>query len=89
LSGAVSGAGRLTIAYNGKSVSRLKTGRYTIAVADRSATNGFLLQKVNHAAMSVSGTTFVGKREASINLTVGKRLVMPQPGKTTFVIVVS
>jgi hypothetical protein len=48
-----------------------------------------LLQKVNHAAMSVSGTTFVGKREASINLTVGKRLVMPQPGKTTFVIVVS
>jgi hypothetical protein len=66
-----------------------KKGRYTIAVADQSSTNGFLLQKTNHAALRVSGTTFVGKSKALVTLTVGKWLLMPQPGKTTFVIVVS
>ena len=89
LTGAISAAGRLTISYKGKSVSTLKKGRYTIAVADQSSTNGFLLQKTNHAALRVSGTTFVGKSKALVTLTVGKWLLMPQPGKTTFVIVVS
>jgi hypothetical protein len=89
LAGGVSAAGRLTISYNGKSVSRLKKGRYTIAVADQSSTNGFLLQKGNHGAVSISGTTFVGKHKASVNLTVGKWLLMTQPGKPTFVIVVT
>jgi hypothetical protein len=89
LTGTVSAAGNLTIAYHGKSISRLKKGRYTISVADKSSTNGFLLQKANQRAVSISGTTFVGKRKASVDLTVGKWLLMPQLGKTTFIIIVT
>ena len=33
----VSAAGRLGLAYKGKSLTRLRAGRYTIAVSDRSA----------------------------------------------------
>ena len=89
LTGAVSAAGRLTIAYKGKSVTSLKAGKYTIAVTDKSSTNGFMLQKMKHKAVSVTGATFVGKRSASFQLTAGKWLVTSRLGKTTYSIVVS
>jgi hypothetical protein len=88
LTGAVSAAGTLTFAYKGKSVTSLKAGRYTIAVTDRSSTNGFLLEKINHAAVSVTGMAFVGRHSVSVNLTAGKWLVLPRLGKTTYSIVV-
>jgi hypothetical protein len=89
LTGAVTAAGRLTLAYKGRSVSSLKVGRYTIAVTDKSSANGFMLQKVNHRAVNVSGTTFVGKRSISVTLTAGRWLFMPRLGKTSYSIVVS
>jgi hypothetical protein len=90
LIGAVSAAGRLTLAYKGKSVAGLKAGNYTIAVTDKSSTNGFMLQKVRHKAVSViTGATFVGKRSASFQLTAGTWLVTPRLGKTKYSIVVS
>jgi hypothetical protein len=89
LTGAVSAAGRLTFAYKGKSVATLKVGRYTVAVTDKSSTNGFMLQKIRHATVSVTGKAFVGIRTASVNLTAGKWLFMPRTGKTTYSIVVS
>jgi hypothetical protein len=88
LIGAVSAAGRLTLAYKGKSVGTLKAGKYTIAVTDKSSTNGFMVEKIKHAAMSVTGTAFVGKRSAPVNLTAGKWLVMQRLGKTTYSIIV-
>jgi hypothetical protein len=89
LTGAVSATGRLTLAYKGKSVASLKAGRYTIAVTDKSSTNGFLLQKLKHTAVSVTGITFVGKRSSLIRLTAGHWIVAPRLGKTTYSIVVS
>jgi hypothetical protein len=89
LTGAVSAAGRLTLAFKGKGVTSLKAGRYTIAVIDRSASNGFMLQKGTRAPLSVTGAVFVGKRSASIRLTVGKWIVAPRLGKTTYSITVN
>jgi hypothetical protein len=89
LAGAVSAAGRLSLAYKGRSVSKLEPGRYTVAVNDRSTTNGFLLQKQKHAPVTVTGGMFLGKRSLSVTLTAGRWLVMPSAGKPTYAIVVS
>jgi hypothetical protein len=89
LTGAVSAAGRLTLAYKGKSVSRLKAGRYTIAVDDRSSTSGFMLERLRHAPLKVTGPTFVGRRSTSVQLTAGRWLVLPRTGLTAYAIVVS
>jgi hypothetical protein len=89
LTGAVSAAGGLTLAYKGKSVTSLKAGRYRVAVDDRSSTHGFLLQKPKHAAVSVTGGMFLGKRTLAVTLTAGKWLVMPVAGKPTYAIAVS
>src|SRR5262249_1455990 len=59
--GAVGADGRLTLAYKGKSVTRLKPGKYTFSVTDRSSSNGFLVQKVSKRATTVTGGMFVGK----------------------------
>jgi hypothetical protein len=88
LTGAVTAAGRLTIAFKGRSVTSLKAGRYTVAVSDKSSTNGFLLQKAKRA-VSVTGAMFVGKRSLTVTLTAGRWLVLPQLGKPTYSIVVS
>jgi len=89
LTGAVSAAGRLTIAFKDRSVSSLKAGRYTVAVSDRSSTNGFLLQKPGRAAVTVTAPMFVGKRSLSVTLTAGRWLVLPRLGKATYSIAVS
>ena len=83
LTGGVSASGMLALAYNGKSVGSLKAGRYRIAVTDGSSTKGFVLQKTGHKAIAVTGAAFMGKRTASMNLTAGKWLFAPGPGKTS------
>lgn len=89
LAAAVNPTGQLTLAFKGKSVTSLKAGRYTIAVSDRSSTNGFVVQKLRHAAVNVTGLSFVGRHSVSLMLTAGKWLVMPRLGRTTYAIVVS
>jgi hypothetical protein len=89
LTGAVSAAGKLTLTYKGKSVTRLKAGRYKVAVTDKSSTNGFMLQKGKLAAVGVSGAAFVGTRSASVRLTPGRWFVSPRGGTKTYSIVVS
>jgi hypothetical protein len=88
LTGAVSATGRLTLAFKGASVTRLRVGRYTIAVTDKSSTNGFLVQKTKQRAVSVTGATFVGKHSASVRLTAGRWQFMTRLGKTTYSVVV-
>jgi hypothetical protein len=86
--GAVSAAGRLTLAYNGKSVTHLKPGKYTFRVTDKSSSNGFLVQKAGKKAMSVTGSMFVGRRSAKVGLTAGRWLVLPKAGKASYSITV-
>jgi hypothetical protein len=88
LTGAVSTAGRLTIAYNGKSADNLKAGRYTISITDRSSTSGFMLSK-SKRIVEITGGTFVGRRSMRVTLTAGRWLLMPAAGKTARTIVVS
>jgi hypothetical protein len=84
LTGGVSAAGTLTLAYKGKSVTSLKAGKYTIAVSDKSSSSGFMLKKLNHATTSVTGVAFVGKHSASVQLTAGRWLFSPRIGKTAY-----
>ena len=88
LTGVVSAGGRLTVAFNGKSVTTLKPGRYTISVTDRSSSSGFLLQKAKQKATSITGAAFIGKHSAKVDLTAGTWIVTPRPGQTTFSLVV-
>jgi hypothetical protein len=86
ITGSVSAAGRLSLAYQGKSVASLKAGRYTIAVTDRSSTSGFMVRKVRRAATTVTGRTFVGKKSIKLDLTAGKWTFTPIDGKQSFTI---
>lgn len=87
LTAVVTAAGRLSLVYKGRSVSRLEAGRYTISVTDRSSTNGVLL-KAAKKAVSVTGGSFVGKRSVSVVLTAGRWLVVRRVGVTSYSIVV-
>jgi hypothetical protein len=88
LAGVVSASGRLTVAFNGKSIKTLKPGRYTVTVTDRSSSSGFLLGKAKHAAAAITGAAFMGKRSAKVTLTAGTWIVTPRPGQTSFSLVV-
>lgn len=89
LAAAVSATGKLTVTFGGRRVTSLKAGRYTLAVTDRSRTNGLVLQHTTHKAMTVAGTAFVGTRTVSVDLTAGRWLFMPRVGKTALAAVVS
>jgi hypothetical protein len=89
LSIAVGANGRLALAYKGKPVRALRAGRYSIAAVDRSPSSGLLLAKLSHAAVTVTGKAFVGKRTTSVVLTTGKWLFMPRAGQAAFSIPVS
>jgi hypothetical protein len=89
LTAAVSASGRLSVTRNGKQVTRLSRGWYKLTVTDKSATNGFILEKSKQARVSVTGTKFVGKRSASVRLTRGTWLIAPRLGQKTYSIVVS
>ncbi len=88
LTGGVSAAGKLTLAFQGKSVTTLMPGRYKIAVTDRSSTNGFMLQRSAHKSLSVTSAAFTGKRSGSVDLTAGKWSFAPRGGKIAFSVVV-
>jgi hypothetical protein len=85
---AVSSAGRLSLAYKGKSIGRLNAGRYTIAVDDKSTTSGFVVQKQGQAATNVTTRTFVGKKSAKVELTAGRWIFSPGGGKQAYTIAV-
>jgi hypothetical protein len=88
LTGVVSAAGRLSLAYKGKSVASLQAGRYTISVTDRSTTSGFLVQKLRHAITTITGRTFVGRQSTKLELTAGKWVFAPSGGKQSYTIAV-
>jgi hypothetical protein len=88
LSGAVSAAGTVTLAYGGKGAARLAPGRYTITVTDRSTRSGFMLEAAQHPPISLTGNAFVGRRSVSVDLTAGEWYFAPSIGgrKTSFTV---
>jgi hypothetical protein len=89
LTGAVSAAGQLSLAYRGQSVQGLKAGRYRITIDDRSSTDGFLLKRSKGSAVVVTGGAFMGKRSVSVDLTPGTWSFEPSPGHIAYTIVVA
>jgi hypothetical protein len=89
LDGTITTSGKLTLAYQGKSVGKLLHGEYTLKITDLSASKGLTLQKASHKPISVSGVRFVGKKTASINLTAGTWVFTPKLGDKGYSITVS
>ena len=89
LTAAVNTAGRLSLAYRGKSLTSLKAGKYTIAVTDRSANAGLVLQKLKRAPLSITGSAFMGTRSVHVRLTAGRWLFAGGRGEPSYTIAVS
>jgi hypothetical protein len=88
LSGTVSGAGSVRLTLGGKTVTSLRSGRYTITVADHSARSGFTIQGTKQGATTVTAVPFVGTRRATLTLRPGQWLYYPTfVGKKTYFLV--
>ena len=72
LVGTVGGAGALTLARNGKSVSSLRAGRYSVSVDDRTSSAGFQLVPPKGRKVTVTGSSFVGERRMTVALSPGR-----------------
>ena len=74
LQATVGPTGKLTFKLGAKNVTSLKYGRYTVAVADGSSTNGFIVQETGLTAKTVSGVSFVGRRSTTVQFSIGQWL---------------
>jgi hypothetical protein len=88
LDGIVGAAGRLTLTYQGKTVTTLKAGKYRVAVVDGTAKSGFELRSSHSVPVVVTSTTFVGKRSATVVLSAGRWWFFSPGGKKTYFTVV-
>ena len=90
LVGTVSTSGTAKLTYQGKGVTTLKAGRYTVSVNDHSAKGGFIIQGVKQGGTTVTGVAFVGKRTRTLDLRAGQWFFYPTfVGSKTFFIVTS
>jgi hypothetical protein len=89
ITAAVSASGKLSLAYKGKSITKLLAGRYTLKVTDKSSTSGLAVQKLRQRATSVTGATFVGPWTAKVELTAGKWVFKPSGGRQSFTVSVT
>jgi hypothetical protein len=89
LVGKVSAAGKVTLTYDGRVVSSLKSGRYTISVTDASKKSGFVIQESHKVATAVSTSAFTGKKTKSLDLSKGQWFFYPSfIGQKTYFLVV-
>jgi hypothetical protein len=88
LQATVGKTGHVTLELNGKPVSSLTYGRYKVTVSDSSPKNGFTVQEAGLNPVTVSGVSFVGKRSATVQFSVGQWLYYPTViGKKTYFLV--
>ena len=85
----LSAAGKLALAYHGKSVRRLQAGKYMVVVTDSSPKKGLTLQKLKSSVRSLSVPAFTGKRTTSVTLTSGRWLFADGGGAKPIAVVVS
>jgi hypothetical protein len=87
--GTVNAAGKLSIALDGKSITTLLPGMYTITVTDRSSIDGFIVGKAGTSPLTVTSGAFTGHRTATVHLTAGRWLFSHASGKTSYTVTVS
>jgi hypothetical protein len=71
LVGTVDADGALTLSRNGKNVSSLAAGRYSISVDDRTPRLGFQLSPSSGRKLTVTSPSFVGEHRMTVTLTPG------------------
>jgi hypothetical protein len=81
--------GKLTLSRNGKSVTSLKTGRWTFAVDDESKTAGFTVKSLRGKPVTVTSAAFVGSHSVTLTLRAGRWFFFTSGGKQTTFFVVS
>jgi hypothetical protein len=86
LHAAVSAAGKATLTLGGKSVTKLRSGRYSIAVVDQSTKAGFIVGGKH--TMTLSGIAAVGASSHTVTLSAGKWFFEAAAGgrKVSFVV---
>ena len=62
----------ITVTKAGKKVTRLRPGRYTITVSDRSAAHDFLITGPGIRNRRVTGLAFTGRRSTTVTLRRGR-----------------
>ena len=81
LAGTVSSDGNLKLAFQGKAVSKLKSGRYKITVVDKTPARSFVVQENKHPAITVSGVSFVGTHSVTVDFKAGQWTFYTSAGK--------
>jgi len=81
--------GKLSLTRFGKSVSSLKTGRYTFSVDDESKAAGFVVQELHKKAVTVTSGTFKGNQDVTLTLKPGRWFFYASASKKSEFFVIS
>ncbi len=88
LHASVTPAGSASLDMGTKPAVKLKAGRYSFVVVDRSSERGFFVEKRGKRAIPLAGVRFIGKKTVTVNLTPGPWTFFAQSRHaTTFAVV--
>jgi hypothetical protein len=87
LSGNVSTLGKLTLKFKGRTVSKLKSGRYTVSVLDEWSKQGFTLKRFGKPEVKLTGPGFVGRKAVTLTLGAGQWMFYSLATKKSYFIV--
>jgi hypothetical protein len=81
--------GKLGLSRNGKTVSFLKTGRWTFSVDDESTKAGFSVQVLHGKPTAVTSTAYTGSHDVTLQLKPGRWFFYTPGGKKSVFFVTS
>jgi hypothetical protein len=81
--------GKLSLTRAGKTVSSLKTGRYTFSIDDESKVDGFTVQAFHKQPVALTSAGFTGSRDVTIALKPGRWFFYSPGGRKNQFFVVS
>jgi len=88
LAATITAAGGLSVSLNGKGLSRLKAGRYAIAVDDRTRRDGLTIGRLHASPVVVTGPSFTGRHTVTMYLAAGRWSAYASPrAKRVFTVV--
>lgn len=71
LQATVNASGKPALTFDGKPVSRLRPGRYSIEATDDSAKASLILKKAHGKPVTITGGSFVGRHKLTLELSTG------------------
>jgi hypothetical protein len=81
--------GKLSLSRNGKTVSFLKSGRWTFSVDDESTKAGFSVQVLHGKTTAVTGAAYTGSHDVTLQLKPGRWFFFTPGGKKSVFFVTS